>query len=151
MKFSAPQLFALLGTLLLTACNSHPLLGYWAFAELEQAWQIENQGALTVSSSYEDAQCTDGGQALAVEACHQKRQWAMNDTMMLNDTEIEAYQFAVWRVSANVLNGRLDTCSCRSQPLLYYGVLDGGNLLLFDSKDESRNMVDRGTNQGRAD
>ena len=115
------------------------------------AWDIENHGSLTVSSSYEDAQCTDEGQSLAVRACHEKRQWALSGTMMLNETEVEAYQFAVWKVSANVLNGRLDTCSCREQPLIYYGVLDGGNLLLFDAKDESRSMVDRGRNQGRAD
>jgi hypothetical protein len=135
----------------LAACDRHPLLGTWALPELEQAWEIENKGKLKVSFGYEDTTCTEGGQANAVAACHDQRKWAKAGTMTVEEGDVDAYQFVVWKVSANTLNGRLDSCRCVASPDIYYGAIENGDLLLFDSDQPTRSLIDRGSFQGTSD
>jgi hypothetical protein len=141
----------LLGSSQMVGCKSHPLLGQWAFSELEQAWEVQKEGKLTVSNVYDDKACTEGGQGASVRACHQQRKWANAGTLSLNDTQLDAYQFVIWKVTADTLNGRLDTCRCRDKPVIYYGLIEEGDLLLFDSNTEDRSLVDRGKFTGAPD
>jgi hypothetical protein len=127
------------------------LLGTWAFSELEQAWEIQNKGKLTVSFGYEDRTCTEGGQAITVTACHDQRKWAKAGTLALEEGEAESYQFVIWKVSANTLNGRLDSCRCVASPDVYFGALEAGDLLLFDSDQPTRTLIDRGKFQDTSD
>ena len=142
MKASSALFMLLIGSSQLAACEKHPLLGQWAFSELEQAWEVQNEGKLIVSNAYDDVACTEGGQSSSVQACHQQRRWANAGSIALNDADHDAYQFVVWKVTADTLNGRLDTCRCRDKPEIYYGVIEDSDLVLFG--EDKKTLVDRG-------
>ncbi len=136
----------------LIACEKDPLMGRWAFSELEQAWDVQKNGKLTVSANaYDDIACTEGGQTASVLACHQQRKWAKAGTMSLNETQHDSFQFVIYKVTADTLNGRLETCRCRDKPEVYYGVIDEGDLLLFDSNKDNPGLIDRGKFKGSSD
>ena len=151
MRLSSSLSLLILSLALSSGCKQHPLLGTWAFGSLEQAWEVENHGKLTVSFGYADEVCTEGGQGSTVHACHQQRKWAKTDTVTLNESGSETFQFVVFKMSAHTLNGRLETCACRQDPEIYFGTLEEGDLLLYDSPDENRTLVDRGKFQGSDD